>query len=140
MSLRRLIFALLLLPCFCFSNKWNDLWQTRDQQGMNYYDSGNAKKAAEAFENSNWKGSSYYKAGDYQNAYQEFKKDDSAKGLYNQGNALTHMGEYKKAIDAYTKAIQKRPDFADAKNNLEVAKELDKQKDNQQNSQDNKDN
>lgn len=68
---------------------------------------GDVKKAAQVFENSNWKGGSYYKAGDYQKAYEEFKKDSSTKGLYNQGNSLTHLGEYAKAIDAYKQAIKK---------------------------------
>lgn len=47
------------------------------------------------------------KAGDYQKAYEEFLKDSSAKGLYNQGNSLTHLGEYVEAIDAYKQAIKK---------------------------------
>lgn len=98
---------------------------------MNYYNNGDVKKAAQ------WKGGSYYKAGDYQKAYEEFKKDSSAKGLYNQGNSLTHLGEYTKAIDAYKQAVKKRPDFEDAKNNLEIAKELEKQQKQQQNSQNN---
>lgn len=123
MSLRKLMVILLIVPSICFASKWDDLWLTKDQQGMNYYNNGDAKKAAQTFENSNWKGASYYKAGDYQKAYQEFKKDSSAKGLYNQGNSLTQLGEYSKAIDAYKQAIEKRPDFEDAKNNLEIAKE-----------------
>ena len=51
------------------------------------------------------------KAGDYQKAYEEFKKDSSAKGLYNHGNSLTHLVEYAKAIDAYKQAIKKKTRF-----------------------------
>lgn len=53
MSLRKLIVILLLVPSICLASKRDDLWLTKDQQGMNYYNNGDVKKAAQVFENSN---------------------------------------------------------------------------------------
>lgn len=47
MSLRKLMVILLIVPSICFASKWDDLWLTKDQQGMNYYNNGDAKKAAQ---------------------------------------------------------------------------------------------
>ncbi|MFC4892898.1 tetratricopeptide repeat protein, partial [Pseudofrancisella aestuarii] len=134
MSLKKIFIGILFfMPCLVLANTWNDLWQTRDQQGMSYFNSDEYKEAANSFENDQWKGAANYKAGNYQQAYNEFKKDDSPVGLYNQGNALTQMGNYSEAIEAYKEAVKQRPDFEDAKNNLEIAKELEKEKDQNQN-------
>lgn len=116
------------MPSFALASTWTDMWQTKNQQGQNNFDIGNHAGSAELFEDSNWKGAAYYKAKDYKNAYEQFQKDDSAIGLYNQANALTQSAEYDKAIESYKKAIEKRPDFEDAKDNLEIAKKLKEQK------------
>ncbi|MFT5950974.1 MAG: Ca-activated chloride channel family protein, partial [Francisella sp.] len=136
MSLRKLILSIVLLPCISQASSWSDAWQTKDQQGVSSFEAGDYKASAQAFKNYDWKGTAHYKAKEYDNAYDEFKKDSSATGLYNQGNALTQLGKYDDAIGAYNEAIEKRPDFEDAKSNLEIVKELEKQKD--QNQQDNK--
>ena len=128
MSLRKILMILAVSPSFAMAGTWADMWQTKDQQGQSNFDGENYSQAANTFEDSNWKGSAHYKAKDYKNAYEEFKKDDSATGLYNQGNALTQMGEYDQAIEVYKKAIEKRYDFEDAKDNMEIAEELKKTK------------
>ena len=140
MSLRKLLLIGVLLPCFGVASTWSDMWSTKNQQSQLDFDNGMSKEAANKFDNSKWKGAANYEAGDFKEAYNEFKKDSSATGLYNQGNALTHMGDYKGAIKAFEEAIEKCPDFGDAKANLEVAKELDKQKDQNKDDQNNDDN
>ena len=136
MSLKKLILSLVLLPCVSQANSWADAWQTKDQQGASEFEAGDYKASAQAFQNSDWKGAAYYKAKDYDKAYDEFKKDSSATGLYNQGNALTQLGKYSDAIDAYNKAIEKRQGFEDAKSNLKIAEELDKQQKDQKDQKD----
>lgn len=34
MSLRKLMVILLLMPSICLASKWDDLWLTKDQQGI----------------------------------------------------------------------------------------------------------
>ena len=115
---------------------WESLWKTQNQQAQQAYNDKNYKQAAEQFNNPQWKASADYKAGDYQQALKGFEQDDSAQGLYNQGNSLMQMDQYKEAEKRYQQALNKDPNFANAKQNLELAKKLQKQQQSKQNNQD----
>lgn len=121
---------------------WEDLWKTQNQQAQQAYQEKEYKRAAEQFNHPQWHASADYKAGDYQQALEGFEQDSSANGLYNQGNSLMQLNKPKEAQKRYQQAIDKDPDFADAKHNLDLAKQLDQQqKQNQSgNGEDNKDN
>jgi Ca-activated chloride channel family protein len=113
---------------------WQNLWQTSDQQAQKQYNKENYQDAAQQFKNSQWQGSAHYKAGNYQEALDAFKKGElgnSATSLYNQGNALAQMQQYKKAIESYEQALKKKPDLQDAKDNIEKIKQLQKQQEQQ---------
>ncbi|GIU44393.1 hypothetical protein TUM4438_15480 [Shewanella sairae] len=116
-----------------YANTWDDLWQTQDQQAMQAYQDNDYTKAASQFVDPQWQASALYKAGEYQQALNAFEKDNSANGLYNQGNALMQQGLYQEAQKRYQSALDKSPDFDAAKSNLNLAKELEKQQ--QQNNQ-----
>lgn len=119
---------------------WNNLWQTKDQQGQQLFNQDNFKSAAKQFENSQWQGSAHYKAGNYQAALDAFKKGEqanSANSLYNQGNALAQLQQYEQAIEHYEQALKKNPDLQDAKENLEKIKQLKQQQEKQQGEQSN---
>ncbi|MCG9731213.1 VWA domain-containing protein [Shewanella sp. Isolate13] len=129
-----------------YANTWDDLWQTQDQQAMQAYQAKDYQGAASQFANPQWQASALYKAGDYEEALNAFEKDDSASGLYNQGNSLMQLGQYAEAQKRYQSAVEKNPDFDAAKSNLELAKKLQQQqeqqdqKDQQQNPEQNSDN
>lgn len=128
-----LCLALLLvlpLPKNSYALGWQDLWQTKDQQAQQAYKKQDFAKAAEQFENPDWKAAAEFKAG--QQELGEMKTPKTAAGFYNQGNVLAKSGRYEEALKAYDEALKKANDqklIDDAKANKEtVEKELEKQK------------
>jgi len=135
-----LCFALLLilpLPKNSYALGWQDLWQTKDQQALQAYKKQDYGKAAEQFENPDWKAAAEFKAG--QQELGELKTPKTAAGFYNQGNVLANSGRYEEAIKAYEKTLAMNPNDSDAKHNKEVVeKELKKQKKQDQQKKDDK--
>ena len=111
-------------------------FMNNNQEAMAEFKRQNYAKAAEQFENMQWKGAAAYKNGDYQTAYANFSQQNDVTSLYNQGNALAKAGKIDEAIKKYEEVLQKQADFADAKFNLEYLKQQ-KQQQKQQNTQDN---
>ena len=105
-----------------------------NQEALHDFEKQNYAEAAEKFTDTQWKGAAAYKNGDYEAAYENFLQKTDATALYNQGNALAKGGKIAEAIKKYEEALQKQPDFADAKFNLEYLKKQQQQK-NQQNQQ-----
>lgn len=134
-----LCFALVLilpLPKNSYALEWQDLWQTSDQQAQQAYKKQDFAKAAEQFENPDWKAAAQYKAGEYDKALESLKSSKSAISAYNQGNALAKAGRLEEAVKAYEKALGLNPNDADAKHNKEIVeKELEKQQQKKQDQQ-----
>jgi len=126
----------LLILCFvsssAFAFSWSDLWLTPNQQAAKALKKGQAKKAAELFRSPEWKAVANYRSKDYQQALKDFSKRKNAAADYNRGNSLAHMKQYQAAIDAYSQALKKQPDFENAKFNRELIEKLQKQKKQQQ--------
>ncbi|RYV02131.1 hypothetical protein SOPP22_11245 [Shewanella sp. OPT22] len=126
-------------PNTAYAMNWDSLWKTQNQQAQEAYDNKDYQQAAKQFDNPQWKASAAYKTGNYQDALKGFEQDKSAKGLYNQGNSLMQMNNFSEAEKRYQQALEKDPNFADAKQNLGLAKKLQKQQQqNQSNSDQNK--
>ncbi len=109
---------------------WQDLWQRPDQQAQQAYQQQDYAKAAEKFDNPDWKAAAQYKSGEYDNALKTYQSqaEQTADSLYNQGNTLAQSGQLKEALTAYEKALAINPKDADAKFNADlVKKELEKQ-------------
>lgn len=98
-----------------------DLWLTHDQQGRRAFDSREFQVAFELFQNPGWRGTAAYSAGLYSEAATSFARNDNATGYYNRGNALMKDRNFAQAITAYTHAVKLAPEWAEAKNNLELA-------------------
>lgn len=116
--------ASLFFPTESYAFDWRDLWLTNDQQGQRALEQGDAETAAETFQDPKWKGSALYRAGDYSAAAEYFAEDDSARGHYNRGNALSKAGRLEEGISAYDRALELQPDFPEAKANRELVKQL----------------
>ncbi|AWB67150.1 hypothetical protein C2869_12205 [Saccharobesus litoralis] len=119
-------------PATVETSWWNDLWQTRDQQGQQAFANQDYSSAAQLFEDAKWQAASQFKQGNYEAAAQtlaDYKDPDS---LYNKGNALANLGKLDEAIQAYDEALQQRPDFQQAKDNKALAEQLKQQQKQQQ--------
>ncbi len=114
---------------------WNDLWQTKDQQGQKQFNTEAFQQAANSFENSSWQGSSYYRSGNYEQALKAFQQKDTAEALYNQGNALAQLKRIDEAIEAYDQTLKKDPKHEDAIANKAYLEELKKQQEQQKDQQ-----
>ena len=133
-SFRRGAFVI-ILGCFFNIYTAEASWFLNDnQEALHDFEKQNYAEAAEKFTDTQWKGAAAYKNGDYEAAYENFLHKADATALYNQGNALAKGGKIAEAIKKYEEALQKQPDFADAKFNLEYLKKQQQQK-NQQNQQ-----
>ena len=126
-------FSLLLMPTEkAYAFTWDDLWKTKNQQAQKKFNDEQFTEAGEQFVDKNWQASSYYKAKEFDKALSAFEKDDSATGLFNQGNTLVQLQKYKEALERYQQALQKDPNFTDAKDNIETIKRLQEQQEEQQ--------
>ncbi|MDO9107050.1 MAG: VWA domain-containing protein [Methylovulum sp.] len=132
-----LALVLLPLPKNSYALDWQDLWQTKDQQAQQAYNSQQYGKAADLFERPDWKAAAHYQAGDYAKAL-EHKPAQSSDGFYNQGNALAQSGQLEQALKAYDQALALNPGNTDAQANKEMVKKaLEQQKQQKQDDQKN---
>lgn len=135
------IFALfLLLPAYtptASANWWDDMWQTKNQQGQQAFQAENYNAAAEHFEDPMWRGAAAYKAQDYDAALAAFQQATGAQARYNEGNTLAQLGKLDEAIEAYDKALEIDPAHEDAKANKTLLEQQKEQQEQQQ--QDNSD-
>ena len=100
---------------------WSSLWFSPDQQGQRLMRSDNFQQAAETFADPMRQGIAWFRAGEFKKADQSFARLITADALYNRGNARIMLGQYDDAIKSFDQALKKRPDFADAKTNREIA-------------------
>lgn len=104
--------------------RFEDLWLTPDQQGRLAYERGDFVTAAERFSDPMWRGAALYRAGKYAEAIDTFARVDSAESDYDQANALAQLGKLKPAIASYQQALERRPDWPEAKANLALVQSL----------------
>lgn len=115
---------------------WDDLWQTKNQQGQTHFKQQEFTKAAEQFSDPLWQGSSHYKAGEFEQALESFKQVESVESNYNQGNALAKLQQYEQAIEAYDEVLVENPEHQDAATNKALVEQLLQQQEQQQQDQD----
>ncbi len=110
-----------LLVIFIYDDyRFMDLWLTADQQGRYYFEQADFEQAAERFADPFWKGSAYYRAGNYDQAVNWFVRSDSAAAYYNMGNSYAMLGSYEQALESYDQALQRNPDWPEARENREL--------------------
>ena len=106
------------------SRFWRGLWQRPDQQGYQALLDNDPTAAAALFENRQWQGAARYRSGDYAASAEDFARDQSPTGLYNQGNALAKLGRYADAIERYEQVLSRVPNQEDAAFNKALLEEL----------------
>ena len=71
-----------------------------------------------------WRGVSLYRAGEFAKAIEAFALVDTPESYFDQGNSLAHLGKYPEAVKSYEQALRDRPDWPEAKRNLELVRRL----------------
>ncbi len=107
-----------------YSMSWDDLWLRSDQQGLSAFSLNEHSKAAEKFNNIEWKASSYYKAGKYEQAIETFSQSDSIDAKYNTANSYTQLKQFDKALQNYNEVLKINPNHKDSLKNKSIVKNL----------------
>jgi Ca-activated chloride channel family protein len=94
---------------------------TPDQRAYRDYAQGNYELAAGNFADPLWQGVALFKSGDFKQSAGVFAGHDTADFTFNRGNALLMQGQYTEAADAYSRALELRPEWGDAMTNREIA-------------------
>lgn len=100
---------------------WSALWLTPDQQGQRLFDKQEFKAAATEFSNPMRKATALYRAGEFKQAQAVFSRLDSAEAHYNRGNCLVFLGQYQDAVASYDRALSRRPNWLQSKDNRDLA-------------------
>lgn len=98
-----------------------DLWITPEQQAQRLFDRGHYEAAAQQFTDPMRKGLALYRAGEFEAAAYTFARLRSPEARFNQGNAWMLRGQYDQAIEAYQSALQAKPNWPSALDNLAIA-------------------
>lgn len=114
-----------LLPAPAAAGFWEDLWLRPDQQGYEALQEGRPQTAADLFANPAWRNAAKYRNKDYQGAADGWANAEATpRELYNLGNALAQLGDYRAAIAAYDKALAAAPNHEDAAFNKALMERL----------------
>lgn len=103
---------------------WRDWFFTKDQQGRMAYEAREFSEAADLFEDPMWKGYMLFRSGRYEEAAEVYAWLPTAEAAFGEGMALIRTRSYRDAISAFEKALERDPDYAAAKYNLEVARHI----------------
>ena len=104
-----------------FDGSWSELLKTNDQKAYALFEQKEYGKAAEIFEESMSKGASFFKDGAFKKAKAVYGTMTTKEARYNLGNSELMLGQYDKAIEAYTLALKIDPNFIWAKENKALA-------------------
>jgi Ca-activated chloride channel family protein len=103
--------------------EWQDLWQRPDQRALKALQAQEAARAAELFENPEWRSAALYRADQFEASAASLSNIDSAEGHYNRGNALAKAGQLPAAIAAYDRALELDPTHQDARFNRDLVEQ-----------------
>jgi len=122
-TLSALCLSLLLAPSAAAALDWQDLWLNDDQRAADKMAREEYSAAAKTFDDERWQAAAWYRAGEYDKAADAWSKLDDIEARYNHGNALARAGRLQEAAAAYEDVLERAPDHADARHNLEVIRE-----------------
>jgi Ca-activated chloride channel family protein len=100
-----------------------DWFRTPDQRAREFFEQGDYRAAGKLFESSAWRAASAYRENDFEVAAKALEDASTPDALYNRGNARARLGQYPQAVGDYEAALRLRPDFPDARHNLELVRE-----------------
>lgn len=119
----------------------SNIFKNADQQGQECYTEGNFSAAADKFKDPYRKGVALYRAGQFAEAEQQFslskRPEVRLDALYNTGNSQMQQKKWRAAINSYEAVLKDDPDNFAAQHNLEIAKKMLAQNDEQEENEDN---
>ncbi len=101
---------------------WSTLFFSSDQWAQRHVDRGEYLEAVELFTDPMQQGAAAYRAGQFDQAVGAFGRTGTAEGLFNRGNALVLLGDYRAAIQSYEMVLQEQPDWSPVIENLALAR------------------
>lgn len=108
-----------------------DAFFTPDQQGRWAFEHGDFPGAQAHFADPYWKGLAAYQAADFEAAILSFAQLDSAEAHFYLGNSHARLYKLDAAIAAYRQALKRRPQFPEARANLQLVTALRKSQEQQ---------
>lgn len=116
-----IVVLLLTLPSAAYGFDWQGLFATAEQRGQRAFEAGDYQRAAELFTDVERRATAWYRDGDFERAAAAFGRSPTAQAAFNRGNALVLLGRYEEAIASYQRSLAQRPDWREARENLELA-------------------
>ena len=114
------ILVLLAVPLGAYAA---DGWfTTSDQQGVRAYSASDYARAAELFDDPQWRAAALHRQGRFLESAAVLRGLTAASARYNRATALALGGRIEAAIQVYEELLLDHPDHADARHNLEVLK------------------
>lgn len=114
--------TLALAPQTSYAEGWQDWFWTPDQQGQRALNDKKFSKAATLFQDPYLQGYAAYKAGQYAEATEMFTAQTTADAAFAEGMARIRNREYRPAIAAFDKALERKPGWQEAEQNRDLAK------------------
>jgi len=118
------LIGLTVKPSSTMAFGWDDIWLRADQQAYKLFKQGETKKAAELFENPEWKGTAEFRSGNYEKAIEHFSQQNNSRSNFNIGNALAFTGRLQEALDVFKNVLIENPQDSDAQFNHDLIKKL----------------
>ncbi len=116
--------AVWMQPGPAYALDWDSLWLRSDQQATRALEKGEADRAAELFEDREWKAVAQHRSGDFAGAIETLDPLDGAVNWYNRGNSLVGTGKLQEAVEAYRHALEMDPGMEDATYNMETVRKF----------------
>lgn len=99
---------------------FNRLWVTEAQATQRHLAAGDYEGVLAMSGEPFARGGALYRLGEFKAAGAEFQRLSSPEAAYNLGNTLVFQGEYEAAIEAYSRALEMRPDWEEPLRNSAI--------------------
>lgn len=117
-----------LFPLLSLEAEVADYFKNSEQIGWQAFEEKNYDAAEQAFQDPYRKGICCYRAGKFPEAEEWFRRstrpETSCQSAYNLGNALVQQNKLKEAMTTYENVVERWPEHAKAKENLELVKKM----------------
>lgn len=97
---------------------------TSDQQGMRAFSDSDYARAAELFDDPEWRAAALHRQGRFLESAEVLRGLHAVSARYNRATALALAGNIETAIRLYEELLLDQPDHTDARHNLEVLQQL----------------